>query len=316
MPQPIRSLGTLTAVGLLTPILALAWTPYGQAPAGSAEPAAGGPGYGMSSPPFFRSDFPPAMPFSAPQGFGWPPIGPAPSYGQAQPATTEAPSGAPFGYGMTPPPGYPDLGGDYPTAQPPAPPEGYGPPAAPGPFDRGAPFSGYGPSAPGAGPGWGAPPSGYGAGAPPAGFFPPGFPMGAPFAGPEGFGMPPAGFPGGGYGADRTGMQVSRRTTEDAYLLDIQLQGLRPDEVQVRTQGRWITIDRTTSAQEDRQEQFDQGRGYARSYSYSSGSASRRMSLPPDADVAAMQRQDGENSILIRFPRTDRAMGYGAPPSR
>jgi HSP20 family molecular chaperone IbpA len=165
-------------------------------------------------------------------------------------------------------------------------------------------------------------PSSQGAGTPFSGSYGPGYGPRAPFAGPEGFGGPPRGFPGRGYGygygygGDRPGIQVSRRTSEDAYVLDIQLRGMRPDEVQVRTQGRWITIDRVGSAQEVRQEQFDDGRGYAHSYSYSSGTATRRMTLPPDADASAMQREDGESSIRIRFPRTDRGFGYGAPLQR
>lgn len=288
MPHPIRTLGVLSlAFGLLAPIVATAWTPYGYGPPGAADPAASG--YGMSPPPFFGSGYPPAGPFGAPSGF-------------AQPSTEAAPTAE------TPP-----AVQDQPVA-PQAAPEGLDLPAAPGPFDAGSPSYGYGPPPPTTEPAPGAPPSGYGRGSPPPGFFGPG----APFSGPEGYGMPPAGFPGGryGYGSDRPGMQVSRRTTEDAYLLDIQLRGMRPDEVQVRAQGRWITIDRVSSAQEVREEQLDQGRGYARSFSYSSGTASRRMTLPPDADTSAMQREDGESSIRIRFPRTERGFGYGTPPQR
>lgn len=289
MPHLIRTLGVLSAAfGLLTPLLASAWTPYGYGQPGPGDPANSAPGYGMGPPPFSGSNYPPAAPFGAPQGFAPPPMDRAP------------PADAPTGDQPVP-------------AQ--AIPQGIDLPASPGPFDPGAPSYGYGPPPPASEPPTaGAPPSGYGRGAPPSGLYGPG----APFTAPEGAGIPPAGFPdrGYGYGSDRPGIRVSRQTTEDAYILDIQLRGIRPDEVQVRAQGRWITIDRVSSAQEVRQEQFDEGRGYARSFSYSSGTASRRMTLPPDADVSAMQREDGERSIRIRFPRTERGLGYGAPSQR
>jgi HSP20 family molecular chaperone IbpA len=98
-------------------------------------------------------------------------------------------------------------------------------------------------------------------------------------------------------------MQINRRTTDDAYVIDIELRNLRPDEVQVQAQGRWLSIGRDTSAEEVRQEQFDDGRGYMRSFSYSTGSTSRRMGLPPDADPAGMQREERENGLTIRIPR-------------
>jgi hypothetical protein len=125
-----------------------------------------------------------------------------------------------------------------------------------------------------------------------------------------GYGSQP--FPPWGYGYAPSREQVfgpparfriSRQTSDDAYNLTIGLDGIAPDEVQVRAQGHWILISRQRSEQQIQKDSFDDGRGYRRSFSYSSGTTSRRLSVPPDGDLSAMSRDDGESSIRISIPR-------------
>jgi hypothetical protein len=190
----------------------------------------------------------------------------------------------PYGYG----PSDPWTGGPSPSQPPAAPGQEGSPPSTatppyPGqeaPYPPDYPYPGFG------GPGF----EPYGPG---FGSQPPGYP---PFGPPPGFGgferRGPAG-PGG----------ISRQATEDAYILEIPLEGMKPEDIQVSTQGRWISISRGQTAQQTRQETFDQGRGYVRSFSYSTGSGARRLTLPRDADPEAMSREDGEDAVRILIPR-------------
>jgi HSP20 family molecular chaperone IbpA len=102
----------------------------------------------------------------------------------------------------------------------------------------------------------------------------------------------------------RGGMRIRQGVTDDAYLLDIQLSGVKPAEVKVDVNGPWILVTQDRSAETSQQETFDDGRGYRRSFSYSSGRASRRFTVPRDGDTSAMQRQDTEDAIRITIPRT------------
>jgi HSP20 family molecular chaperone IbpA len=126
-------------------------------------------------------------------------------------------------------------------------------------------------------------------------------PYGPPMSGPESY---QGGFGRGGPMGRSGGLRIDRRATDDAYLLDIQLSGIKPTEVEVRVQGPWILISRTSSAQSDEKETMSDGRGYRQSFSYSSGSMSRRFNLPQDADGTALQRQDADDAIHISIPRT------------
>lgn len=141
---------------------------------------------------------------------------------------------------------------------------------------------------------------------------------GRPYQGPEGYGAqqpayPPygagPGFPGmgrPGYGGPPGRLQISRRATEDSYIIEVQLNGMKPEEVQVSTRGNWISVGRDQSRHEVREDNFDQGRGYSRSYSFSSGSASRRFSVPGDADLEAMTQEESEGVLRIFIPRRRR----------
>lgn len=99
---------------------------------------------------------------------------------------------------------------------------------------------------------------------------------------------------------------LSRSSTSDAYIIDIRLDDMEPTQLQVDVQGPWIRIGRQDTREDMREERFDDGRGFVRSYSYSSGSNSRRISLPRDADPDAMRREDAGNSVRIIIPRAKR----------
>jgi HSP20 family molecular chaperone IbpA len=101
-------------------------------------------------------------------------------------------------------------------------------------------------------------------------------------------------------------MHISRATTPDAYELTIELAGASPQDVQVRAQGQSILISRESSTQQVQKDSFGNGRGYTRSFSYSSGTSSRRLRVPQDADLSAMSRTDAESSVVIRIPRVSR----------
>jgi HSP20 family molecular chaperone IbpA len=78
---------------------------------------------------------------------------------------------------------------------------------------------------------------------------------------------------------------------------------MKAEEIQVDVDGRSLRISRDTSAKMSREDNFDDGRGYMRSFSYSSGRSNRRIPLPSDADGAAMQRQDSPEQVRILIPR-------------
>ena len=112
--------------------------------------------------------------------------------------------------------------------------------------------------------------------------------------------------PRSGYGGASGPLQISRHTTDDAYVIDIQLNGMKPEDIQVSTRGSWISVSRDQSRQEVREDSFEQNRGYSRSYSFSSGSASRRFNVPRDADLTAMTREVSEDVLRILIPRRPR----------
>lgn len=115
----------------------------------------------------------------------------------------------------------------------------------------------------------------------------------------------PSSFGDRGFGAP-SGFRISRTTSDDAYTLTIGLEGMAPEELQVSTQGQWILLSRERSAQQVQKDDLDDGRGFTRSFSYSTGTSSRRLSVPRDGDLSAMTREDDVGSIRIRIPRRGR----------
>lgn len=175
-------------------------------------------------------------------------------------------------------------------------------PAAPGYDTPGYAAPGYGP-APAAPPmrGYLAPPPDFPA---PPGFTGPGGydfqpPPPTDFSAPPGLAAPERGMPGRSGGA----LRLNQSVTAEGYVLEIPLEGMKAEEIQVDVQGRSLRITRDTSTRTSREDNFDDGRGYQRSYSFSSGRTSRRLPLPPDADGAALQRQDSADQVRILIPR-------------
>jgi HSP20 family molecular chaperone IbpA len=109
-------------------------------------------------------------------------------------------------------------------------------------------------------------------------------------------------------------LSISRRATPDAYLVEIRLANIDPEQVQINSRGRGLRIAYRTRAEEYREDGF--GAGYGRGYSVMSGSASQRLTLPPDADVAAMSREVTSDGIQLRIPRVDlrRSAPWFGPP--
>ncbi|WP_373510514.1 hypothetical protein [Thiocapsa sp.] len=141
----------------------------------------------------------------------------------------------------------------------------------------------------------------------------PGFPAypGAPFAVPSK--APP--MQPGAFDRGPRHLSISRRATPDAYLVEIHLGNIDPEQVQILPQGRGLRIAYRTRAEELRQDTFDGG--YGQGYSVVSGSASQRLTLPPDADLAAMSREVTADRIQLRVPRMEpRRPAPWAVPSR
>ncbi|MCB2263997.1 MAG: hypothetical protein LGR52_13850 [Candidatus Thiosymbion ectosymbiont of Robbea hypermnestra] len=120
-------------------------------------------------------------------------------------------------------------------------------------------------------------------------------PYARPFQGPPG---------SGSRGPSRpAGFRLSRAATDDAYTLTIALNGIDPATVQIHTQGNRLILRRTHTTQQTQKNDFGDGRGFARGFSYSSGTVSRSLWIPKDGIPSAMSREDGEDSIRLRIPR-------------
>ena len=252
-----------SAIALLAPTLVTAWTPYG---------------YGPPAPPTGPSQATanaaqPAPGLYGGQSSGGYPM--PPGYGRSGPMDA---SGYPFGSGPLPPWAGADYGGPTAYGQPPA----YG--------DYGPPGYGFDGPPGGEGYGYGPPPSAADEDA--EGVAPSGPRMGR---------ATPGGYP------DRPtrggGMRISQTLTDDGYLLEIHLGGQRAESIQLEPQGQSLVIRRDRSAQTEERETFDEGQGFSRRYSYSTGRTFRRLRVPPDADLAALSREDGDESIRVLIPR-------------
>ena len=97
---------------------------------------------------------------------------------------------------------------------------------------------------------------------------------------------------------------IERTADQDNYYLIIRLSGMEPQAVAVNVEGdRWLAIRSQDSRGSSYENTSEDGSAYYRSFSYGSGSTSRRISLPRDADTTALQREDGEGQIRIAIPR-------------
>ena len=96
---------------------------------------------------------------------------------------------------------------------------------------------------------------------------------------------------------------VSVETTDDAYLVSVETGGTNPDEFQVNTVGRGLTISRDSFSQTEQEDTPSEGQSFRRSFSFSRGSSTRRIPMPADADLAQMSRENTADSIQLRIPR-------------
>ena len=146
----------------------------------------------------------------------------------------------------------------------------------------------------------------------PAPRFPPSAQRAGPGQDPGEAPMPPEYDPDTGRIAfDFAGLRLTQSRSGDAYLLDIDLRGLPPEQVQIRPAGGGLLLAVRRTAETSREETLDDGRGYRRSWGFSSGQRVKRLPAPPDADLRNLQRTDGDASIQVRIPRRADLPGYG-----
>ena len=98
-------------------------------------------------------------------------------------------------------------------------------------------------------------------------------------------------------------VRMTQEQTEDAYILIIDLDGLAPENVQVRPLGRSLLVRTRHDARTRRSETYGDGRGYRESYRISSGSSTRRLPVPPDGDIARLTREESDEQVRILIPR-------------
>jgi len=140
----------------------------------------------------------------------------------------------------------------------------------------------------------------------------------------SGYRMPPMqGMPGPGPGADSgpdtvefAGMRLTQQRTDDAYTLDIELNGMEPAQVRITPNGPALMIVAEQTAGTSREETFAEGGGFRRSFSYSSGRSMKRLPVPPDGDLANMRRDDADGHIRISIPRIAQAPAAKPQPEQ
>jgi len=159
------------------------------------------------------------------------------------------------------------------------------------------------------------PPYPYGPGVdgpPPVQSAPPSWPGTALPAGPQ---MPPPGM--SDQIPPRVRLDIARRILDDAYLVDIRVAGLDPDQVLVRPAGRGLMVGYSMQRWTDRSDTLPDGAGYRTSRSLSLGTVNRRLALPPDADLSRLSREVRDGHLLIRVPRMQIGPGGWpmAPPA-
>jgi HSP20 family molecular chaperone IbpA len=116
-------------------------------------------------------------------------------------------------------------------------------------------------------------------------------PPGAPWYGPPAY---PA--PGYGHRVPQS-VRIATDRSPEGYVVTISLTGYQPSDIEVVRAGRWLIVRRAASEAES--ERQPGAYRFHRSYS----TFSRRVTLPRDADLEAMQRTDGEGFIRLTVPR-------------
>jgi HSP20 family molecular chaperone IbpA len=109
--------------------------------------------------------------------------------------------------------------------------------------------------------------------------------------------------PDNGQSPPNGGLGLKQEMTDEAYILVIELNGQDPSEVDVSARGNLLLVTSRSTAETRSSQSFDDGRGYQRSWSWSSGQRSRRLPVPPDADLGMMRREQDDEQIRITIPR-------------
>jgi len=117
-------------------------------------------------------------------------------------------------------------------------------------------------------------------------------PPGMPWYGPPDYYAPV-------YRAPQT-IRIAIDRSEQDYVVTISLVGYQPADIEVVRAGRWLIVQR--AAADEQAEQQPGTYSFRRSYS----TLSRRVTLPRDADLEAMQRVDGDGFIRLIIPRQAR----------
>lgn len=107
----------------------------------------------------------------------------------------------------------------------------------------------------------------------------------------------------------RVRLDIARRIQDDVYLIDVRVEGLAPDQVLVRPDGRALVIGYSREHRTDRRDTLPGIDGYRTGYSVSRGVMSRRLALPPDADLSRLSREWRDGHLLIRVPRIQAGPG-------
>ena len=123
---------------------------------------------------------------------------------------------------------------------------------------------------------------------------------------------PPAGGPMGGLagpgaGFGSAGLVIHTSQSQDGYYLTIPNNGNASETIEVNISGNTVTVRRVSGGgpATSLSDSYagPNGHGYSYSYSSSSSQASRRLTLPPDADPAGAVRADNEQEIVVFIPR-------------
>lgn len=98
--------------------------------------------------------------------------------------------------------------------------------------------------------------------------------------------------------------KLVRDITDQGYRLTIQLApNQNAEDIQVVPRGRGLLISSKTERLSRSEQQSQDGSGYRRSFSFSSGGFQRRIGVPPDADLSAMSRTNDDNAVVLILPR-------------
>lgn len=101
--------------------------------------------------------------------------------------------------------------------------------------------------------------------------------------------------------ADENIPRVEVREERDNYLLDIDLPGMKKEELDIQTQGHWLTIKGERKREEKKEE-----KGYfysERSY----GSFSRTLEFPVEIDAAKVKAAYKDGVLKITLPKAESA---------